>query len=374
MATEMPLRRLGDLDVAAFMETCWQKKPVLLRGVLPRDFCPLTREDLTQLACSEEADSRLIISEDWPPELYHGPFEPEELEDVPDREWTLLVQEVDRLVPGASRVLDHFRFIPNWRVDDLMVSYAAPGGGVGAHTDQYDVFLIQGLGRRRWEIDATPNRNPVWREDSEVAVLADFSATDSWEVEPGDVLYLPPHVAHNGIALTDCMTLSVGFRAPDAAELLESVLGYLSDSGKERYLDPDPRVAPEPGEISGRTLADLRSRVRALLGDDELLNQSIGRALTEPVRGRLGVQDAVVGELPTEGVLHVVSAAQAAHVLAPGNLVLFVAGKAYPLPVSDAAQVASLTGTAGLNLQEGISDALRQVLGELVAEGLVRLG
>ena len=277
---ENPLSRLGSLSVTEFMETCWQRKPVLMRGVLSPDFCPLTLDSLKGLACSEEADSRLIISEEWPPEIYHGPFEPEELEDVPETEWTLLVQEVDRLNPAAARVLDCFRFIPNWRVDDLMVSFAAPGGGVGAHTDQYDVFLIQGLGTRRWEIDPTPNTTPSWRPDSDVAVLADFEAKESWELSPGDVLYLPPHVAHNGIALTDCMTLSVGFRAPAATELLENVLGYLADQATERFIEADPKATSVPGAIQQDTLARLRTEVRGLLQDDAALDVWLGRSLS----------------------------------------------------------------------------------------------
>lgn len=373
MDADLPLRRLGQLDVAEFVESYWQKRPVLMRGVFAPDFCPLDRAQLSQLAGSEDADSRLIISEEWPPELYHGPFEAEELEDVPDREWTLLVQEVDRLLPQAARILDHFRFIPNWRVDDLMVSFAAPGGGVGAHTDQYDVFLIQGLGRRRWEIDATPNPNPVWRADSEVAVLKDFTPTDSWELEPGDVLYLPPHVAHNGIALTDCMTLSVGFRAPSPTEVLENIFGYLQEESTHRYLDPAPVAVSDPGALGGRTLADLRAQIRSVLGRDELLDQWIGQALTEPVRGRSGDASSVLEQLPQKGVLRAVSAAQMAHIVVPGRLTLFASGRAYSLPNSDAGNVAALTGTAGLDLGADMSGELRETLSDLAAEGLLRL-
>lgn len=373
MDADLPLRRLGQLDVTEFVESYWQKRPVLMRGVFGPDFCPLDRAQLSRLAGSEDADSRLIISEEWPPELYHGPFEAEELEDVPDREWTLLVQEVDRLLPRAARVLDHFRFIPNWRVDDLMVSFAAPGGGVGAHTDQYDVFLIQGLGRRRWEIDATPNPNPVWRADSEVAVLQDFTPTDSWELEPGDVLYLPPHVAHNGIALTDCMTLSVGFRAPSPTEVLENIFGYLQEESIHRYLDPAPVAVSDPGALGGQTLADLRAQIRSVLGRDELLDQWIGQALTEPVRGRSGDASSVLEHLPEKGVLRAVSAAQMAHIIVPGRLTLFASGRAYSLPTSDAGNVAALTGTAGLDLGADMSGELRDTLSDLAAEGLLRL-
>lgn len=373
MNSESPLSRLGHLTLTEFMETYWQKKPVLLRGVLPPDFCPLTLEDLRTLACSDEADSRLIISEEWPPEIYHGPFESEELDDVPEKEWTLLVQEVDRLHPGAASVLDRFRFIPNWRVDDLMVSFAAPGGGVGEHTDQYDVFLIQGLGSRRWEIDPRPNPNPSWRPDSDVAVLANFEARETWELSPGDVLYLPPHVAHNGIALTDCMTLSVGFRAPAATELLENVLGYLGDDAVTRFIESKPKAAVEPGAILPETLRSLRAEIRSLVSDDDALDEWLGRSLTEPVRGRVGDPAGALEKLPTRGHIRPASASQAAYVATTEGITLFVSGQAYALSSSDADAVAALTGTSGLDLEAPLSISLREVLTSLLAEGTLRV-
>jgi 50S ribosomal protein L16 3-hydroxylase len=368
------LPRLGSLTLSEFMETYWQRKPLLMRGVLPPDFCPLSLDDLKALACSDEADSRLIISEAWPPEVYHGPFEPDELEDVPETEWTLLVQEVDRLLPEAARVLDHFRFIPNWRVDDLMVSFAAPGGGVGAHTDQYDVFLIQGLGTRRWEIDPQPNPTPSWRPDSDVAVLADFEAKQSWEMSPGDVLYLPPHVAHNGIALTDCMTLSVGFRAPAATELLENVLGYLVDEATTRFIEADPTATEASGTIEPDTLIGLRAELRGLLNDDASLSEWIGRSLTEPVRGRVGNPVGALDELPLKGRLRPASASQAAHMMTAEGVTLFASGQAYQLPVADRDAVASLTGTAGLDAEAPVSASLREVLTTLLSGGILRVG
>ncbi len=372
MSLKNPLSRLGSLTLAEFMETCWQRKPALMRGVLPPDFCPLTLGSLKTLACSDEADSRLIISEEWPPEIYHGPFEPDELDDVPETEWTLLVQEVDRLHPEAARILDCFRFIPNWRVDDLMVSFAAPGGGVGAHTDQYDVFLIQGLGTRRWEIDPRPNPTPSWHPDSDVAILADFEAKESWDLSPGDVLYLPPHVAHNGIALTNCMTLSVGFRAPAAAELLENVLGYLAGEATTRFIETDPRATEAPGAIEPETLAGLRSEIRDLLRDDAALDEWLGRSLTEPVRGRMGDPAGASKELPARGRIRPASASQAAHMVTADGVTLFVSGQAYHLPPSDREAVAALTGTSGLDAEAPLSPSLREVLTALLAEGIVR--
>ncbi|MFT5144718.1 MAG: 50S ribosomal protein L16 3-hydroxylase [Rhodothermales bacterium] len=365
---------LGPLDVAAFMERYWQKEPVLLRAVFAADFCPLNTADLVELARNEEADSRLIVAGQWPPEIFHGPFEPDEFEDLPEGDWTLLVQEVDRLLPEVAPILDRFRFVPNWRVDDLMVSIAAPGGGVGAHTDQYDVFLIQGLGTRRWEIDPSPNTNPVWKEGSDVAVLEDFEAVQSWVLSPGDVLYLPPYVAHNGIALEECMTLSVGFRAPAGHEILASVVQYVTeDGGSARFRDPSPQVEHAPGRLLPYVLESLRADVRQLLADDESLNRWIGRSLTEPARGRLGGFGEPVDCLPETGRLRPVSTSQMAFASDGDGVTLFVAGSAYSLPADAEPLIAALTGVAGLDIPDLPSGELRGILEALLLEGILRV-
>jgi 50S ribosomal protein L16 3-hydroxylase len=365
---------LGPLEVAVFVERYWQKEPVLLRGVFAADFCPLISADLVDLACKEEADSRLIVADEWPPEVFHGPFEPDEFEDLPDSDWTLLVQEVDRLLPATGPILDRFRFVPNWRVDDLMVSIAAPGGGVGAHTDKYDVFLIQGLGTRRWEIDPRPNTDPVWKEGSDVAVLKDFEAVQEWVLSPGDVLYLPPYVAHNGIALEECMTLSVGFRAPAGHEILASVVQYVTeDGGSARFRDPNPQVEQSPGRLGPSVLASLRGDVRQLLSDDESLNGWIGRSLTEPARGRIGGLGEPVAHLPETGRLRPVSASQLAFASDDGGVTLFAAGTAYPLAAEAEPLLAALTGVAGLDIQELSRGKLRGILEALLQEGLLRV-
>ena len=367
------LDSLGGMSVAEFVRDYWQQRPVLLRGVFPPDFCPLDGDDVLDLAGREEADSRLIISEEWPPELLHGPFEPEELEDLPDEEWTVLVQEVDRLVPEAARVLEAFRFIPNWRVDDLMVSWAAPGGGVGAHTDQYDVFLIQGLGHRRWEIETTANPDPEWRPDSEVAVLASFEPDAVWELEPGDVLYLPPHVAHNGIALTPCMTLSVGFRAPSAAEVLEDAVAYLNESESGTARTVAAGSTSDPGRIGDDVLRRLREQVRALLAEDEQLDRFIARSLTEPARGRsAGLEEDYLEMLPERGVVEPVSVAQAAYFVSGDAVLLVVGGRLWSLPLEASADVAALTGPSGLRLRPDLDAGLRGILEKLAADGTLR--
>lgn len=356
-----------------FLSEFWQKKPVLLRGVFPKDFCPLTPADLEQLSGLEEADSRLIVTETFPPDLYFGPFGPEEFEELPDSEWTLLVQEVDRLDPSVARIQDCFRFVPNWRLDDLMISYATPGGGVGAHTDQYDVFLIQGMGRRRWQIGLSPNPNPQWKEGSEVAILAEFTPEAEWVVEPGDVLYLPPHFAHNGIAIDPCLTLSVGFRAPAAVELLEAVLEYLVDDSAqpERFVDRRPDAVPDPGLLDPEFLATMRGRVRDLLADDGKLNDWIARSLTEPMRGHVSAPE--TGSAGGGGRrIRPVSAAQIAYAMEGDRARLFVAGERYDLPASCSEALRELTGPSGLPAGANMHPDLASVITELLEEGLLR--
>ncbi|MDQ7041517.1 MAG: cupin domain-containing protein [Rhodothermus sp.] len=281
---------LGTLSPETFFTTYWQKRPLLIRQALPGFRSPITPEELAGLACEEGVTARLILEKGgaYPWEVRYGPFEPEDFATLPPTHWTLLVQEVDRWVPAVAALLETVRFLPNWRLDDIMVSYAPEGGTVGAHIDNYDVFLVQAWGRRRWQI----NHQPVDREELvpglDVRLLAHFEPDTEWIVEPGDVLYLPPRVPHYGVALEDCMTFSIGFRAPDQAELLEAMpqmAAWLDES--RRYADPDRRPATEPGEITAEVIAQIQALLRELIDDRERLARWFGCIITEPRRGLL---------------------------------------------------------------------------------------
>ncbi len=206
-----PATLLGNLTPAQFMRRYWQKKPLLIRQAIPGIQPPLSRDELFELADSEDAESRLIthFRKSWAME--HGPFAPDELPSVKKRDWTLLVQGVNLHDDRARALLDRFRFIPDARLDDLMISYATDGGGVGAHFDSYDVFLLQVHGKRRWRFGA--QRDLSLKEGLPLKVLQHFEADEEWVLEPGDMLYLPPHIAHDGVAEGECMTASIGFRA-----------------------------------------------------------------------------------------------------------------------------------------------------------------
>jgi 50S ribosomal protein L16 3-hydroxylase len=249
------------LDPATFLERYWQKSPLMLPGALPDFSTPITPEELAGLACEPDVEARLVTGNEatgW--SLRHGPFSEDDFLGLPDSDWTLLVQDVEKHLPGLESLMSLVSFIPQWRCDDLMISYAAAGGSVGPHLDAYDVFLIQGMGQRTWSIDRSPG-DERWRDDCELRVLREFAAEETFDLATGDVLYLPPGVAHYGVARAPSMTLSVGFRAPTASGLLSQVARALDGDHEIFYADPDL----SPGEVcGGRISAEALDRARGL--------------------------------------------------------------------------------------------------------------
>lgn len=229
MTSDIPLEVLGGISAREFLRDYWQKKPLLIRQAIPGFQSPISPDELAGLSLEEEVESRLVIEHGAQPwELRRGPFTEETYQSLPERDWTLLVQAVDQFVPEVSELLEHFRFLPSWRIDDVMISYAAPGGGVGPHFDNYDVFLLQGYGKRRWRIGQMCDSQSPLMKHADLRILADFEGSDDWVLEPGDMLYLPPRLAHLGTAVDECMTYSVGFRAPSAAEVLTHFTDFLA--------------------------------------------------------------------------------------------------------------------------------------------------
>lgn len=262
--------KLAHFDPAEFLATHWQRKPLLIRNPWDAWECPVEADELAGLACEPQVEARLIeqTGADWAVE--HGPLAEDRFASLGLSPWTLLVQAVDHHVPQVAAVLAQFRFVPNWRVDDVMVSFASDGGGVGPHFDQYDVFLIQGQGRRRWQIGAACDENSPLLPHGDLKLLRDFVPTEEFVLEPGDMLYVPPGVSHNGIALgDDCMTLSIGFRAPSRAELIGDWSDHLLEdlSEDDRYADPGLTLQPNPGEISAQALERLQAMMLEALGD-----------------------------------------------------------------------------------------------------------
>lgn len=261
---------MPDFDIDLFLRDYWQKKPLLIRNPWAEWHNPLDPDELAGLACEAGIESRLIESRDGRLTLAHGPFAEDRFGDLGKAPWTLLVQAVDHHAPDVAALIAPFRFVPDWRIDDVMVSYATDGGGVGAHFDQYDVFLMQGLGQRRWRV------GPVYDDDSpllpheDLRLLAGFEATDEWVLEPGDILYVPPGFGHDGVAVgDDCMTYSIGFRAPSRSDLIAGWCDHLIDSltQDDRFADPDLRTQDNPGEILPAALDRLHAMVMEGLSD-----------------------------------------------------------------------------------------------------------
>lgn len=344
---------LRDFDVEAFLQQDWQQRPRLLRGALSADQFPLLPEELAGLACEDEVESRLITgNREQGFSLSHGPFEEAQFLALPERDWTLLVQAVDHLLPEVAALMEYFRFIPNWRIDDIMVSYAAQGGSAGPHYDHYDVFLVQGRGSRRWQVGERIEHDVEVVPVSELHLLREFNASHEWELHAGDILYLPPRYAHWGVSTSaDCMTYSVGFRAPSCAELLSefSDQAILKLSDFERYTDAQPRPLSNPGEISADVIAAIRQMVLAPLSDPTRLARWFGQYMTLPRYAMdtesCSKQDAVAElqqALADGATLLRDSASRYAFTTAGCDCFLFVNGTEYCLSIEDHAFVEAL--------------------------------
>jgi 50S ribosomal protein L16 3-hydroxylase len=277
---------LGGLSPREFLSRHWQKQPLLIRGAFPGFMPPLSAAELAGLACEEGVESRLVEQTRKAPgwRLRHGPFLHKDFKKLPKSRWTLLVQDVDKHVPAVAALLEPFRFIPEWRIDDVMVSYAVDGGSVGSHVDAYDVFLLQAEGMRRWDITTQPQ--PEHRAPGlELKQVKAFAPEESWLLMPGDMLYLPPGVAHHGVAFGECMTYSIGFRAPSQTELLADFAAQLMQGAESgvHYTDPDLLPAVNPGELTLEARARARQMLRAQLKpSDDALDVWFGRFMTEP--------------------------------------------------------------------------------------------
>lgn len=273
---------LGGLSPRNFLREYWQKKPLLVRGALPGFQGLLTYDDLIDLACRDDAQSRLITQKNGQWQLRHGPFIRDLFSRLPKKRWTLLVQDINHFLPVARDLLLEFNFIPHSRLDDLMVSYAPAEGGVGPHFDSYDVFLLQGMGRRCWQISAQRDKRLVM--DAPLKILHDFKPEQEWVLEPGDMLYLPPGYAHHGIAKDHCMTYSVGFRASSYQELANQFLVYLQDHAviEGMYRDPDIGLQSHPGRISSAMVRQTGEALDKIKWERTDVERFIGTYLTEP--------------------------------------------------------------------------------------------
>jgi 50S ribosomal protein L16 3-hydroxylase len=280
---DKPSSLLGGLSANRFLRNYWQKNPLLIRQAMPGFKGLLDRQQLLELACDPDVQARAVVYRRNKWELYHAPFDAEDFAGMETMKWTVLVQGVNHYLPQAAELLQYFDFVPHARLDDLMVSYASKGGGVGPHFDSYDVFLLQGAGRRRWQISQQQDRTLV--EGAPLKILRDFKVEQEWVLEPGDMLYLPPHCAHNGIAEnSECMTYSIGFRTPAYHELAEQFLVYLQDRIRIEgmYTDPGLKTQKHPSEIGPAMLDQVAHAIDQIQWNKHDVAAFLGCYLSEP--------------------------------------------------------------------------------------------
>ncbi|AVS61413.1 cupin [Paracidovorax avenae] len=287
MDTHTPLALLGGITPAQFMRRHWQKKPLLVRQAVASFVPPVGRQELFALAAQETVESRLVQQKKGAWSLRHGPFARRALPPLATPDWTLLVQGVDLHDDAVHALLQQFRFVPQARLDDLMISYATDGGGVGPHFDSYDVFLLQAHGRRRWRIGR--QKDLALKDGIPLKILENFEPEQEFVLEPGDMLYLPPRWAHDGIAEGECMTYSIGFRSPSRTGLAQDLLTRLSDGPDEEgalsphlYRDPAQDAADRPGEIPAALLGFARDALARALAEPLAVERALGESLTEP--------------------------------------------------------------------------------------------
>jgi 50S ribosomal protein L16 3-hydroxylase len=372
------------MPVEEFLRDYWQKKPLLVRQAMPDYKAPLAPEDLAGLACEETALSRLVQydrkHDAW--RVRTGPFDESEFPALGNHDWTVLVQDMDKWDADVRSLLDRFRFLPAWRIDDVMISFATPGGSVGPHVDQYDVFLLQAQGQRRWQIDTNPRAPRDFREDVELKLLKKFTPSNEWVLETGDMLYLPPGVPHHGEAVDACMTFSVGMRAPSRAELLvdlaEELAGALPEEA--RYADPDLAEPRDAYEIDDAAFARVDQALSSLASmDAKSRRRWFGRFIT---RYR-SAGEIMPGDKPP-------TLAQAEKKLSGGGLLLrhpfarsawskqgkdallFVDGECWQMDSRSAHVLASYEAIDDSALAK-LSDAGRDALGSLLRRGHYQL-
>ena len=340
MNPDIPLQLLGGITAREFLRDYWQKKPLLIRQAIPDFESPIDADELAGLALEEEVESRLVIEHgERPWELRRGPCAEDAFSTLPEREWTLLVQAVDQFVPEVAELLEHFRFLPSWRIDDVMISFAAPGGSVGPHFDNYDVFLLQAQGKRNWKIGQMCNSESPLLQHADLRILAEFEESAEWVLEPGDMLYLPPRLAHFGIAEDDCMTYSVGFRAPSAAEVLTHFTDFLSQylTDEERYTDADAQPVSDPHQIQSDALDRLKSLLAEHMSDERMLLTWFGQFMTEPrypelVAGEELGEDDFISSLQDGAILVRNPSARLAWSEVDDDVLLFASGQSRYLP------------------------------------------
>lgn len=353
-----------DITIEQFLRDYWQKKPLMVRKALPDFVCPVEPGELAGLACEEGVESRIVLEKGGkvPWELRHGPFKESDFTGMPESHWTVLVQEMNKHVQEFALLQERFNFLPNWRLDDVMVSFAQDQGTVGPHIDNYDVFLIQGPGKRRWQISHQPGGPEHLIPGMPLRILKDFQPEQEWVLEEGDMLYLPPGVAHHGVALGDCITISVGYRAPAIQEILGAYMADIlaCEDPELFYTDPDLKLQKYPGEISQRARRVIREIIHSIPRTDEEIDRWFGHFITDvkpghdvPVPEEAIDKATFLAQLQEYGEVWRSEYCRFAYFIDDtNNTLLFVAGDEYPLPKAIAFAAALISGQRVFTLED----------------------
>ncbi|WP_392562675.1 cupin domain-containing protein [Orbus sturtevantii] len=272
-----------NIDWEMFLKDYWQKKPVILRQAFPNFVDPITPDELAGLAVESEIESRIVSNKNGKWDAKYGPFE--EYSHLGESNWSLLVQAVDHWHQDAATLVEPFKVLPHWQFEDLMISYATPEGGVGPHIDNYDVFITQGMGKRRWKVG---DRNPNYHQFSAHAALLHVEAYEPIiddELNPGDILYIPIGYPHDGVSLTESLSYSIGFRTPTSQELLTGFADYVLDNVSEGifYQDPSLQLSDKPYQINSYEIEILKSQMCTLIHDNALFIDWFGKQTTQPM-------------------------------------------------------------------------------------------
>lgn len=371
MKINEPLTLLGGLTPAAFMRRHWQKKPLLIRQAIKGFVPPLGRAEVVSMAASSDVQSRLVVRSDthgvhgW--KLRHGPFERRSLPPFKRPGWTLLVQGVDLHDDQIHALRSRFDFIPSSRLDDVMVSYATDQGGVGPHFDSYDVFLLQAHGQRRWQIGRQRDGN--LRPDTPLKVLANFEPELEMILDPGDMLYLPPRYAHDGVAMGECMTYSIGFRSPSHGDLAGELLQRLAEVVAQEtvdmlYKDPDQVATVRPGEIPEKVAKFACEAVANATQDPAKVAQVLGEYLTEP---KASVFFSTRPNAPAQGTLRLDRRSRMLY----DKEHVFINGESFRAGGRDAMLMRELADQGALTAQSAqrLSQGAKALLADWIAEG-----
>ncbi len=373
------------LDIENFFHHYWKRKPLFLPQAFPKFTSPLSEDELAGLACEKIIESRIVLEHSTTPwQLRHGPFKAKDFQKLPNTHWTLLVQAVNHWIPQVSDILNHFNWLPMHYIDDIMISYAAEQGSVGAHFDYYDVFILQGSGKRHWRLGEFCSPQTATRKETPLGILQEFNTLEEYVLEPGDMLYIPQQQAHWCVALEPGLSYSIGFRTPSTAELLSSFCSErLAQLNETQRLQPSALHTLTPAALNSQTLDQVKQLLQNLIQDPEHLRDWFGRFITEPKYPELEQEPTPQNKLTLDQqlvkytLLRHNESSRFAYYEEGNQVYLYVDGKSYQYPASLRELTVLLCNHRQLDCHLVISSlksaADKQLLQMLLDQGLVYL-